>query len=261
MASASLKFVAVALYLAAATLYLLHIYGRGRRVAILAPVVLGVAAVAQLGAIGAQCAGGIPPLRDMREILPFVSWVFAALYLLASLRYPVGALGAPVGLGSALVLLLAKLLPRDRSPVPLRFLGELHITLATIGAAAFALAALSAGLYLVQESRLRKRRFGPLLFRRTPPLETLDALEHRAVAFGLPVFTAALIAGGAWADPSAGVRPEYLIATLTWLVFFGLLVARFRSGWRGRPAAQLTLVGFGSCATVLGIYLARSLGG
>lgn len=261
MLSASLKFVAIALYLGAATLYLLHIYGRGRRVAAVAHVVLGAAVLAQFGAIGAQCVGGIPPLRDMREVLPFVSWVIAALFLLASLRYPAFALGAPVGLASALVLLLAKLVPRDRSPVPPRLLGELHIVLATIGAAAFALAALCAGLYLLQESRLKQRRFGPLLLWRTPPLETLDSLEHRAVAFGFPIFTAALIAGGAWADPSTGVRPEYLIATLTWIVFFGLLVARFRSGWRGRPAAQLTLVGFGSCATVLGIYLARSLGG
>ena len=250
----------MALYLGAATIYLLHIYGRGRRLALLAHALLGTAALAQLAGIGLQCSQGIPPLHDMREILPFVSWVIAALYLLASLRYPVGALGAPVGLACALVLLLVKLLPRDPSPVQLKFLGELHITLATIGAAAFALAALCAALYLLQESRLRKHRFGPLFFLRTPPLETLDALEHRAVAFGLPIFTAALIAGGAWADPSAGLRPEYLIATLTWIVFFGLLVARFRSGWRGRAAARLTLVGFGSCATVLGIYLVRSLG-
>jgi ABC-type uncharacterized transport system permease subunit len=261
VAASGVRFLAVALYLGAATFYLLHLYGRGRRLALCAHVLLGTAVLAQLGAIGVQCAGGIPPLRDMREILPFVSWLMAALFLPAALRYRVGALGAPVGLGSALVLLLSPLLPRDRSPVPLRFLGELHITLATVGAAAFALAALAAALYLVQESRLKQRRFGPLFFLRTPPLETLDALEHRAVAFGMPIFTAALIAGGAWADPGAGVRPEYLIATLTWLVFFGLLVARFRSGWRGRAAAQLTLVGFGSCATVLGIYLARSLGG
>jgi ABC-type uncharacterized transport system permease subunit len=257
--STSLTVVAVLLYLTASALYLLHIYGRGRRIAIVAHVVLGAAAAAQLAGIGVMCTAGFPPVRDMRELLPLVSWLLVGLYLLASLRYAVGALGAPVALGSALLLLLAKLVPHARTPVHLRLLGELHILLATVGAAAFALAALSATLYLVQEARLRNKRFGLLLFRRTPPLETLDALEHRAVAFGMPIFTAALISGGAWADSSEGLRPEYLIAALTWLVFFVLLVARYRSGWRGRPAALLTLMGFGSCALVLAIYLARSL--
>jgi len=261
VSSAAPTVVAVLLYLTASALYMLHLYGRGRRLALFAHVVLGLGAAAQLAAIGTQCAGGVPPLRDMREVLPFVSWLLVAIYLLASLRYPVGALGAPVALGSALVLLTARLVPHDRSPVPLRLLGELHITLATVGAAAFTLAAMSAGLYLVQESRLRHKRFAPLLFLRTPALETLDTLGHRAVAFGLPIFTAALIAGGLWADRSAALRPEYLIASLCWLMFFGLLVARFRSGWRGRPAALLTLLGFASCALVLGIYLARSVGG
>ena len=60
--------------------------------------------------------------------------------------------------------------------------------------------------------------------------------------------------GGLGGDLS---RPEYLIATVTWLVFAGLLVTRSAYGWRGRRSARLTLVGFAAALIVLAIYLVR----
>src|SRR5258708_7056811 len=82
---------------------------------------------------------------------------------------------------------------------------------------------------------------------RIHPLATLDALGHRCIPLGFPLFTVAIVTGAIWVARlhMVSLRPEYSISIFTWVAFAGLLVARQAAGWQGRRAAWLTLAGFG----------------
>ena len=141
-------------------------------------------------------------------------------------------------------------------------LGQVHILLAVIGVAVFALAAVLALLYLFEDRQLKRKQFERMMGRGTP-LETLDRLALRCVSVGFPVFTVAIVTGAIWVARlglvrhAAALRPEYIFALATWAAFGVLLIARVGAGWRGRRAAWLTLGGFGGAMLVLLTYFLR----
>jgi ABC-type uncharacterized transport system permease subunit len=235
--------------------------GRAARLALLC------ALAAHTVEIGARCVAGIHPIASAAEALSLVGWLLAFGYAVAALRYPLTVVGAFVSPVCLSLLLLARLTPGG-SPHPvggLGALGRIHITLSTAGVALFALAAVVAVIYLVSEFQLKSKRFG-LLFHRGPPLQMLDALGHRLVTVGFPVFTIAIVAGVVWgAQLSSALgfvrRPEFQVSMLAWLAFGGLLVARLTAGWQGRRAAWLTIAGFSGTLAVLGMYLLRYAAG
>src|SRR5262249_43236107 len=152
----------------------------------------------------------------------------------------VGGFVAPVAL---VLLVLARLTPSSGAavaPSSLGALGRIHITLSTAGLALFALAAAVAGIYLVSDAPLRPQKLGPLQ-QRGPALATLDAIGHRCVTVGFPVFTVAIVTGAIWVArlPHLGMRPEYSVSIVTWGAFAALLLARTTAGWQGRRAAWL----------------------
>ena len=49
------------------------------------------------------------------------------------------------------------------------------------------------------------------------------------------------------------------MATVAWLLYALLILARFLAGWRGRRAALLTLGGFAASLSELAIYYVRDL--
>jgi ABC-type uncharacterized transport system permease subunit len=214
--------------------------------------------------IGWRGVEGVHPGTSVREALGFLSWLVVGGYLLVSLRYALAVLGAfvaPVALG---LLAIARLSPSGEPVEELSLLGRIHISLATLSVAIFAAATALAAVYLVAERNLKRKRFDGLLLRRGVALETLDALAHRLVMFGFPIFSAAMMLGIVWmAQRASGLgRPEYVLALVTWSSFAGLIAARTTLGWRGRRAAHLTIVGFTAALLVLGIYLLRrALGG
>jgi cytochrome c-type biogenesis protein CcsB len=81
-----------------------------------------------------------------------------------------------------------------------------------------------------------------------PPAATLDRLAYRVIAFAFPIWTFAVIAGAIWAQRAWGRYwgwdPKETWSFVTWVIYAGYLHARSTSGWRGRPAAIVALVGF-----------------
>ena len=141
-------------------------------------------------------------------------------------------------------------------------LGRTHVFLATLGVAVFAMAAILALLYLVQERRLKRKQFAAGATAEAP-LALLDRLALRCVSVGFPIFTVALVTGAVWIARLGGIesvearRPEYLFAVAAWVTFGVLLLARVGAGWQGRRAAWLTLGGFGGMLFVLIAYVLR----
>jgi cytochrome c-type biogenesis protein CcsB len=83
-----------------------------------------------------------------------------------------------------------------------------------------------------------------------PPSAVLDRMAYRTIAFAFPIWTFAVIAGAIWAQEAWGRYwgwdPKETWSFITWTIFAGYLHARATSGWKGRRAAVIALVGFAS---------------
>ncbi|HEY2728671.1 MAG TPA: cytochrome c biogenesis protein CcsA [Polyangia bacterium] len=246
-------------YALASLLYLGFLVGLRDKAGRLA---LMVAVLLHLGDIGARCVHGVNPISSTPEAMSFISFLLAAGYLLGSLRYGLASAGAFAAPAALALLLLARVVPAEAGAPAMGTLGYTHILLATVGVAVFFIAAVLAVVYLFQDRQLRRKEFGRVTDRGTP-LDTLDRLAARCVSLGFPIFTVAIVTGAMWIarlgvlHGAAALRPEYLLAVVTWIAFAVLLVARLGGGWRGRRAAWLTLGGFGGTVLVLVVYFLR----
>jgi cytochrome c-type biogenesis protein CcsB len=83
-----------------------------------------------------------------------------------------------------------------------------------------------------------------------PPQKVLDELSYKAVAVGFPLLTLGILTGAAWANYAWGTYwswdPKETWSLITWFVYAAFLHARFTAGWRGKPLAWLSVVGFGA---------------
>jgi len=214
--------------------------------------------------IGWRGVEHVHPATSVREALGFLSWILVGAYLYLAKRKGLAVLGAAVVPVALVVLAAARLSPSGTPMTGLSGLGRLHIASATIGVAIFCLATVVSVIYLLQERNLKSKNFDGVLFRSSASLDTLDRLSARLVAIGFPIFTLSMMLGGVWlAQRQEGFdRIEYPLAAITWLAFAVLIVGRSARGLRGRRAAWLTLLGFGTAVLVLAIYLLRrSVGG
>ncbi len=83
-----------------------------------------------------------------------------------------------------------------------------------------------------------------------PSSAVLDRIAYGLFAFGFPIWTFAVIAGAIWAQEAWGRYwgwdPKETWSFITWVIYAGYLHARATSGWKGRRAAVVALVGFAS---------------
>lgn len=135
----------------------------------------------------------------------------------------------------------------------------LHVLVNLFGIALFVLAGASAGLYLVQEKRLKNKRLGKM--KNLPPLDTLDRAEHRFLIAGFPLLTVGILTGTFWSRHlefgNATEVMRLVFGYATWLLIAGVLVLRAAAGWRGRRSAYGTIAGVFCALSVLVVYLTR----
>jgi ABC-type uncharacterized transport system permease subunit len=272
---ATLTALDIAIYALAATIYVGYLLGRSIRLGprheagtdrppspVIAGGVLAVAVALHFVDIGYRCLHGINPISSTPEAISLVAFLIAAGYLLASMRVRLAAAGAFAVPAALAALVLARVVPAEADAPRMGSLGRVHILLAVVGVAVFALAAVLALLYLFEDRQLKRKRLDRVVGRGTP-LETLDRLALRCVSIGFPIFTVAIVTGAIWVArlglprQAFALRPEYALALVTWAAFGVLLIARLGAGWRGRRAAWLTLGGFGGAMLVLAAYFLR----
>jgi ABC-type uncharacterized transport system permease subunit len=258
MTVASLR-VAAALYAAAAALYVFHfVRPRHARAASAGQGLLAAAFLAHAVSIGIGCSEfGGAEFFNLRGGFGMAGWLAAGALLLVLRFYHLPAVAAFV-----LPLVLLALVPGvvgrvggrgGTLPEVLRQpTTTLHITVAFVSVALFALAFGIALMYLLQEREVKGKHFGAL-FSRLPPLAALDRLTQRLVRAGLLVWSVALVTGMFVADKAWGKPwdPQLVFAVLVWALYFGLVWMRHQ-GIHGRRYAVLTVLGF---ALILGSML------
>ncbi len=229
----------------------------------LAPRLLALGALVHAAYIGiAGFVAHVCPIRSIHFLLSVAALFATLVYSLLRRRFRIDALGLLVGpLGLAFLLgtyFLGKPSPEPKlSPL---FIG-LHVMANLLGIALFLLAGGAAGLYLVQERRLKEKKRPSSRMANLPALDTLDHAVHRFLIAGFPLLTLGIITGTYWAQKLEVGSPEEVMRSIfgyaTWLLIAGVLLLRAAAGWRGRRAAYGTLAGLFCAAAVLLIYLTR----
>ncbi len=218
-----------------------------------------VAALVHLVAMVSRAFAADParvPWGNMYEFTLSGTWFVVVGYLALYRRYSLSWL-APVVTSFVLVTLMIDVLVLYTPVVPLRDALQspwlvIHVVAAVIATAAFTLGGMVSALYLVKERWLERRTPQEGAVRgylaRLPELAVLDRVAYRTHAFAFPIWTfAALIAGPIWAHYAWGRYwgwdPKEVWAFITWVVYAAYLHARATSGWKGRSAAVVALVG------------------
>ena len=191
------------------------------------------------------------PWSTWAGALNLLVWLLVGLYLIWGCRPRYRLLGLAV-MPPAAVLLLAAWAGGgtgvEEGDRPGALLAA-HAALMLAGFAALTLAAGTAGLYLWQERRL-KRRDPELLRLRVPPLEALDALAARTVFVALALLLGGIVAGLASFE-AGDFDAAMAVSLLVWLLYALVLVLRREAGLHGRRAALAVLGCYSLVAVVL----------
>lgn len=246
----TLSAIAVHEYGVAAVVYLAFLIRQWRPLALAGRALVGSALVLHGIALGAAVTGqGGMPL-GLAQGCSSLAFLLAAIFLALDLRYQLPVLGAFLVPLSLAVWVPGMLIAGDVSTLSSdvrRPLLPLHVSVALLGLAAFAVAAGIAVMYLLMERQVKGRKFG-LLFSRLPPLQTLDDLNQRLVVWGFIALSVTMVTGAFFASAGRGLfwqwEPKEVATLVAWIGFGGLLNARYFAGWRGKRAALLTMAGF-----------------
>ena len=196
------------------------------------------------------------PWGNMYEFTLMGTWVVVVGYLLLYKRFGLSWL-SPVVTGFVLVTLMVDVLLLYTPVTPLRDALNspwlvIHVVAAIIATGAFTLGGMCSALFIIKQRWEEKQatggRTGGGYLARLPTLDVLDRIAYRTTAFAFPIWTfAALIAGPIWAYHAWGRYwgwdPKEVWAFITWVVYAAYLHARATSGWKGRSAAIVALVG------------------
>jgi len=193
---------------------------------------------------------GHTPITNLHESLSFFSLTVVGVFIAFERRYRVFILGSFVT-PLALLLLAASSLYSSAIPeLPPALKSNwllVHSSLAFLSYATFAVAFGAAIMYLIQEHFLKKKRLGSL-YQKLPSLVVLDEINYRCLTFGFPLLTIAIITGAIWAETAWGTYwswdPKETWSLITWFIYAALLHGRLTTGWRGKRAALLSIIGF-----------------
>lgn len=178
--------------------------------------------------------------------LSVITWLIAAILMLAAFSNPVESLGIFLLPIAALAVLLESLFPAEHTLVTSQALDlKLHILVSITAYSMLSIAAGQALLLAIQDRHLRTKRPGGFV-RALPPLQTMERLLFQMIALGLGLLTASLLTGTIYIDDMFAQHTLHktILSMVAWVVFATLLWGRWRFGWRGRTAIRWTLSGF-----------------
>lgn len=175
-------------------------------------------------------------------------WLACVVYWIEGLRIRLEAIQplvlGPAALSAALPLLF------DRSH-PIANAGSLgfrmHFSAAMLAYSLFALAFLQALLLRFAEHKLHRRDFSRSLVT-LPPVLALESLLFRMISVAFVLLTFAVASGVLFSEMLYGKPWRFdhktVFAFLSWAIFAGLLIGRWRAGWRGKVAQRWLAAGF-----------------
>lgn len=211
-------------------------------------LIAGAGAVIHAGVlytnIFATAAGGLN--FSFFNAASLMTWLAAALLLLAAASKPVESLGMVILPSAAIALALELMYPATHlllsaDAAELRY----HIVISILAYSTLSIAALQSLVVWVQNRSLRAKHPGGFI-RSFPPLETMESLLFQMIAVGFAFLTLSLLTGLPRIDDMFAQHQAHktILSIIAWCFFAVLLWGRWRFGWRGRTAVRWALSGF-----------------
>jgi HemX protein len=191
------------------------------------------------------------PLTNLFEVLIFLAWSIALIYLLIGPAYRLslmGAFTAPLVFIIQLFALLAPIDVRHEVKLPPNSWLEFHASISIIAYGAFALACIAGAMYLVQERQLKTHHLHSVFYH-LPPLTDLFAAITRLLWLGFALYTLGLVSGFFTGRPLP--RVQVVAAIGVWLLYAVILQGRHLHRFAPKRVAALCIAGFGIALTLL----------
>jgi cytochrome c-type biogenesis protein CcsB len=179
--------------------------------------------------------------EDLRFLGTFITGLVLILLGVSTVNYYVAVVPLPPALESAWLVI--------------------HVFVASLGTAFFALGGALSGIQLLQNRREAAKagtRF--LNFRLLDTLPNsvrLENLAYRINIVGFVFWTFTLIAGAVWAERAWGRYwgwdTKEVWTFIIWVIYAGYIHARATKGWRGSRSAWLALIGFAAVLFNFGV--------
>jgi cytochrome c-type biogenesis protein CcsB len=243
--------VTIGIYFLATVTYLAYLVKPGAALGRISHWIISVGFLVHCAfTIDRYVEAGHTPITNLHEALSFFGLALVGAFIAFERRYKVFILGAFVTPLAFLLMIVSSLFPSSITPLNPALMSRwltVHTVLAFLGYATFALAFGAGIMYLIQEHFLKSRKLGAM-YQKLPSLEILDEINYRCLTFGFPLLTFAIITGAIWAETAWGTYwswdPKETWSLITWFVYAALLHGRLTTGWRGKRAAILAIIGF-----------------
>ncbi len=196
--------------------------------------------------VAASLLTRVCPVESINFALSLAALIATTVFLFLRKRSSLHVMGAFVAPLALTFLVSAQFVAAETHAQVPRAMLAFHITANVLGVGLYLLAGAASIFYLVQERRLKQKRIH-ITTKRLPPLDTLDATEHRLLLAGFPLLTFGVVTGAMFISQigpltsMASVR--VVLGYATWCLVAGVLTLRALAGWRGRRAAWGTLAG------------------
>jgi len=178
--------------------------------------------------------------QDLRFLGTFITGLVLILLGVSTVNYYVAVVPLPPALDSAWLVI--------------------HVFVASLGTAFFALGGALSGIQLLQNRRETAKGSKFLNFRlldTLPDSVRLENLAYRINIVGFVFWTFTLIAGAVWAERAWGRYwgwdTKEVWTFIIWVIYAGYIHARATKGWRGSRSAWLALIGFAAVLFNFGV--------
>src|ERR1700730_8244606 len=191
------------------------------------------------------------PLTNLFEVLIFLAWSVALIYLLIGPAYRLSLMGAFTAPLVFSIQVFALLMPIDvRHPVklPANPWLEFHASMSIVAYGAFALACVAGVMYLVQERQLKTHQLHSVFYH-LPPLTDLFAAITRLLWLGFALYSAGLVSGFFTGGPLP--RTKMICAFGVWLLYAAILQGRHLRWFAPKRVAALCVLAFSAAISVL----------
>jgi len=219
----------------------------------------GAMAVATALLLAAAILGFDPAQTQMSGLAVLFIAVVASVTALIVLRWGQFPLLGPVTSALvgmvALAMAIREAMP-DQPPMgPVRAVTVLHIAATLVGYLLFAPAFVLGNLYVAQSWRIKTKQPSST---RLPSLGTLETTSWRLLTLGFVLYSMGIIGG--WLSTESAhqtLRPQHVVAAISWLIYAVALVRRYAAGWRGVRAAIALMAGFVVTSGAVLLYVLR----
>jgi ABC-type uncharacterized transport system permease subunit len=180
--------------------------------------------------------------------LSAIAWLTVLIYWLANLKHELHSLQAFVLPPAALFALLPAFEVNNHFlPEAVQPLFMAHIGIALLAYSLFTFASLHALLMMFAERSLHNKAT-LIKLPSFPPLMVMESLLFRVIKIGFVLLTFTLVSGMLFSEQIFGKPMQFnhktVFSIASWIIYGWLLYGRYKHGWRGTKAINLTLIGF-----------------